>query len=348
MRREVTGPIGRRAFIASGLASAALLATGCTSTMVGVDPPTDHGTLFDVLWSEVDRRYPAFALKGVDWAATRALYRPRALAARTPETLAVVLGDMLAELRDMHVSLTPFGVGSTLRYTAPSSAALSAAAIAPTAYLRGGGTATARLLHGTLDDGVGYLRIPSFHGEGWGGEVDVALASLGSASRLVVDVRGNGGGIYDTALSIAGRFTTSSRRFGYLQFRDGPAHTDLTAFIPETLHPAGTRRFDGPVVLLVDDAVYSAAETFTLAMRARGDVTVVGTTTGGASGGPTPRELPNGWVYQLSEWIEYTLDRTPFEGTGLAPDVVARGSLAEARAGRDVILEQGLEVVRAM
>ena len=68
MHQHAPHPVGRRAFLASGLLLAAGCVTGCAGTIVGVDPPTDAATLFDVLWEEVDRRYPAFALKGVDWA----------------------------------------------------------------------------------------------------------------------------------------------------------------------------------------------------------------------------------------------------------------------------------------
>lgn len=86
----------------------------------------------------------------------------------------------------------------------------------------------------------------------------------------------------------------------------------------------------------------SCAEDFVLAMRVLPTVTVVGDTTGGGSGGPIVRELPNGWTYQLSEWIEYIPSRQMFEGVGLAPGVVAKATLADAEHGVDAAMERAI------
>jgi C-terminal processing protease CtpA/Prc len=74
----------------------------------------------------------------------------------------------------------------------------------------------------------------------------------------------------------------------------------------------------------------------------RPQTTIVGDTTGGASGGPIVRELPNGWTYELSQWIEYTPNKTTFEGVGLAPDVVVKPTSATFAAGKDEVLEQAI------
>jgi C-terminal processing protease CtpA/Prc len=73
---------------------------------------------------------------------------------------------------------------------------------------------------------------------------------------------------------------------------------------------------------------------------------IVGDTTAGATGGPIIRELANGWTYQLSEWIEYTSDRVPFESVGLAPTIVARTTADESARGVDAVLERAMELAR--
>jgi C-terminal processing protease CtpA/Prc len=103
--------------------------------------------------------------------------------------------------------------------------------------------------------------------------------------------------------------------------------------------PGGRMRYAGPVVVLTNRAVYSAAEEFVLAMSALPQVTTMGDVTGGASAAPAVRELPNGWTYQMSTWIEYTLDRRPFEGEGLEPDVVVRPERWNPRGSVDEMLE---------
>jgi C-terminal processing protease CtpA/Prc len=75
-------------------------------------------------------------------------------------------------------------------------------------------------------------------------------------------------------------------------------------------------------------------------MRGTGAAKIVGDTTAGVTGGPIVRELANGWTYELSQWIEFTSDKKPYEGIGLPPDIVVRSNAALARAGNDPALEQ--------
>jgi Periplasmic protease len=60
--------------------------------------------VFDRVWGEVRSQYYDPDLHGVDWAAARRAYRPRALAAVDDRALYRVLGEMLALLDDPHAS----------------------------------------------------------------------------------------------------------------------------------------------------------------------------------------------------------------------------------------------------
>jgi C-terminal processing protease CtpA/Prc len=119
--------------------------------------------------------------------------------------------------------------------------------------------------------------------------------------------------------------------------RNGPGHDDVTAPATQYVQPRGSRSFRGPVMLLTNKRVYSAAEDFALAMRQLPNVTIMGDTTAGSSGRPVTRELPNGWTYTISTWIEYDLDHRPIEGAGIAPATVVRPTRAELSAGNDVV-----------
>lgn len=57
---------------------------------------------FDFVWSTVNERYYDPAFNGVDWAAARGRWRPRALAAATDEDFWHALDRMTGELRDAH------------------------------------------------------------------------------------------------------------------------------------------------------------------------------------------------------------------------------------------------------
>jgi peptidase S41-like protein/tricorn protease-like protein len=328
------------------------LAGGCATDLVGPPPSTDYASLFDTVWREFDLHYSFFELKGVDWNAVGARHRPAAVAATSDRAFAAELAAMFAELHDPHVSLTPFGPGSTMRYIAPSdtartnySAPQTLARYVPSAKTTSNGTG--HVQYGMTASGVGYMRIASFIGQGWSSEIDEALGALGSASSMIVDIRGNGGGNRNVALEMAGRFADRSRVFGYLRYRNGSGHGDFTDYVTETVDPQGSRRFSGPVYVLTNRGDYSSAEDFVLAMRVLPQVTIVGDTTGGASGGPIVRELPNGWTYELSQWIEYTPDKKTFEGAGLAPDIAVKPTVTTFAAGRDAVIDQVLTLAGA-
>ncbi len=330
--------------LSAALLSAALLSAGCADLVVGSPPKTDRAAIFDDLWSEVDRRYPFLTYKNVDWQAIGDKYRAPALAAASDDAFAKQLGAMLAELKDPHVSLTPSG-GNPIRYVSATEnrATWFDGSIANLQLTDVRTTSAGSITYGMAGSNVGYLRIASFVG-GSASEVDEALKNMPNATTLLVDVRDNRGGSRPLAIEVAGRFMTGTHTFAYLRFRNGAAHDNFTSDIPQTVSPAG-RKFTGAVQVLANRHTMSAAEDFILAMRTESNVTVVGDTTAGVTGGPMPRELANGWTYELSEWIQYTPQHKIFEGVGLAPDVVVQPTPADYFAKKDPALARA--VVRA-
>ncbi|MBX2797385.1 MAG: winged helix-turn-helix domain-containing protein, partial [Myxococcales bacterium] len=90
-----------------------------------------------------------------------------------------------------------------------------------------------------------------------------------------------------------------------------------------TTDPVDACAFDGPVAVLTDTFTASAAEVFTLAMRAQPGVTIVGEPSMGAFSDGVNRELPNGWVYGIAigDWRDG--NDVSFEGQGVPVDVAA-------------------------
>lgn len=64
--------------------------------------------IFDTLWHEIDWRYSYLGLKGIDWPAQKAQFRPLAEAAPDDEAFYKVLQQMLAVLQDGHTYLTSY------------------------------------------------------------------------------------------------------------------------------------------------------------------------------------------------------------------------------------------------
>jgi len=326
--------------------AAALLAAGCTGVFVGPNEALEGTALFEHVWRDVDRHYSLFVLKAVDWDSLHGVYAPQAAEAGTDADLADVVGAMLLELRDLHVNLV---VGPRVyRYAGYDTRPwFFDSVVVRTSYVTDNHPAPGGRVHfGHAAPDIGYVRIPNFRGADPGPDLDAALAQLGDVRALIVDVRNNNGGSRENGLQIAGRFADRERIYGFAQFRDGPGHDEFTPREPRRIPPVGARRFERLVAVLTNRRSFSATESFVLAMRVLPTVVVIGDSTGGASGAPLARELPNGWTYRFSLSLEYAPDSTTYESVGLAPDVWVRGSAGELTAGRDAVLDTALAVIR--
>lgn len=319
-------------------------AVACIDPILGPEPdPDDPLENFDTLWREFDRYYPFFELKGLDWDSLRAEYRPRIHPGANHETLFTVISAMLDELKDGHLNVfTNVGTYGYIGWYTDRPVSydhgLIEESIPGLVSLDAG-----KMEYGEAVEGIGYIRIRSFI-RGLDVAMDSALAALDTRRGLIVDVRHNGGGSDSEAREMAGRLVNARRVYRTVRVRNGPEHDDFTEPIPSYVEPRGDRRFDGPLVLLTDRRTFSAAESFVLAARTRaGPTTVVGDTTGGGSGFPMLRELPNGWRYRLSRWIAYDVYGNTFEGIGLAPDEVVT---FEELAPTDTILERAVAILQ--
>ena len=96
------------------------------------------------------------------------------------------------------------------------------------------------------------LRSNTFRGEGWGGEIEIALNALSEVGNLILDLRSNTGGTLSTTEDIAGRFISQAQIYAHTQTRAGQGHNNLT--LPETvsIQPKGQIRLVKPIVILTN------------------------------------------------------------------------------------------------
>ena len=84
---------------------------------------------------------------------------------------------------------------------------------------------------------------------------------------------------------------------------------------------------------------FSANESFVAAMRELPNVTVIGDTTGGASGNPKTYALGNGWRFTVPRWMEFGPDRQPIEWKGVAPSVAIPWSARDFYSEGDPLID---------
>lgn len=320
------------------LAAALLAGAGCGSSPTA---PETREEQFDALWETFDRTYPYFTYKAVDWDAARDTYRDAAVRAATMEAFALVVGQMLAPLRDLHVYLESPGGSRTPTYVPVTSVNWSR----PTwlGYIQRNDWVSVEGWGWGLWGDVGYIAIGSWSESQLStANFDRALDNLRNAREIIIDVRMNGGGNDALAFDVAARFADRSRVTGYTRVRNGPRHDDLSAPQPRTVAPRGAWQYTKPVTVLIGRAACSSNESFVAAMREFPHVTLIGDTTGGATANPRRLPLGEGWHYTVSTWIETTADGRIIEWNGIAPDVAVPWSAQTLAAGIDETLDFAL------
>ena len=175
--------------------------------------------------------------------------------------------------------------------------------------------------------------------------IDASRETLG----VVIDLRGNPGGVGGMAMGIGGHFTAEPISLGTMKTRDTEVHFRSN---PRRVDRAGNpvAPLDVPVAILVDEMSASTSEIFAGGMQEAGLARVFGRQTPGAALPAAMLELPNGDVL-LHAFADFTTPRgVRLEGRGVLPDevveldaeVLSNGGDPDLRAAAAWILDQWL------
>lgn len=186
----------------------------------------------------------------------------------------------------------------------------------------------------SLSPDVGYIKFNAFAVPVIARFCD-SLTEFHDKSSIIVDLRGNLGGILGSMIGLTGMLTDRNMSIGTFVARNGSS-----PFTAESK----AKNFKGKLILLVDSLSMSAAELFTAGLQGHGRAIVVGERTGGQSLPAVWTKLSTGavMVYPVADFI--TPKGVSLEGVGLQPDHVVsldRGSLLK---GSDTQLEKALAI----
>ena len=162
------------------------------------------------------------------------------------------------------------------------------------------------------------------------------------ASGIIIDLRGNPGGLAAMIMGISGHFLTERKPLGTMKTRDAELRF---AANPRLVNAAGERvePFAGPVAILIDGMTGSASECFAGGMQAIGRARVFGQTSMGQALPAFFAKLPNGDVLIHATGDFVTADGTRLEGRGVVPDEPVAIDRAALLAGRDATLDRALK-----
>lgn len=185
---------------------------------------------------------------------------------------------------------------------------------------------------------TGYIHI-SLLGERTETELLQALRELREkgAQRLVLDLRGNPGGLLDIAVRVAGQFLDGGPVV-YERRKDGSERA-------YSARPGGSA-VEMPLVVLVDGGTASGAEVIAGALQARGRARLVGEKTYGKGAVQNVYDLSDGSSLHVTVAKLFTPDKRLIDGEGLQPDEAVPFPQESRDRGEDPQLQRALEVLR--
>lgn len=174
-----------------------------------------------------------------------------------------------------------------------------------------------------------------------------AVDRFRTADGIIIDLRGNPGGLAAMMIGISGHFLGERKTLGMMKTRDNELRFDAN---PRLVDASGARvqAYSGPVGIIVDGLTGSASECFAGGMQSIGRVRVFGQTSMGQALPALFDRLPDGDVLIHATGDFVTADGTRLEGRGVIPDEIVPIRREDLLGGHDAPMEAALAWIDRM
>lgn len=175
-------------------------------------------------------------------------------------------------------------------------------------------------------------------------KLEQTFGEIEDCQAVVIDLRGNPGGIAGLAAGVAGYLVDSPTRpvIGTMKMRGTELKLNI---MPRRTDSKGGRRrpFAGPLAILTDGGSASTSEFFAGGLQVLGRAYVFGETTAGAALPSVMEKLPNGDVLQhaIADFVLANGERV--EGKGVIPNVPVTVDRKTLLTGTDPIQQAALD-----
>jgi len=189
------------------------------------------------------------------------------------------------------------------------------------------------------DPTIGYIALSRFSGES-GKEIGAALQDLlaQGATRFILDLRQNGGGLRDSAVAVADHFLDEGPVLTIESQTEGERVFSTT---DETLLP------DAPLAVLIDGGTASASEIVAGALRDRDRATLIGSKSFGKGSVQLVFDLSDGSSVHVTSARWFTPDHHQLDQNGLDPDIPVEVTQDDIDNGRDPALARAIDFLQA-
>ena len=183
-----------------------------------------------------------------------------------------------------------------------------------------------------LAQNVAYFKLSTVSQNDARGYIERAMGTRG----LIIDIRNYPGAFM--VFELGGHLVAEKTPFA--RFTRGDPSNPGAFLWTETVgvQPLAPR-YEGKVVILVDESSVSQSEYTAMAFRAVPGAVVMGSQTAGADGNVSRLALPGGLQVTMSGIGVFYPDRRPTQRIGIVPDIVVSPTLRGIRGGVDEVLE---------
>lgn len=177
-------------------------------------------------------------------------------------------------------------------------------------------------------------------------ELRHAVDSVADCAGIVIDLRGNPGGVGAMVMGFAGYFVETPVSLGTMRMRDLKLSFAIN---PRRVRIKGVEDgpFMGPVAILVDAMTASTSEIFATGMQRLGRARVFGQRSSGAALPALMQGLPSGdvFVHAIADFTDPSGNR--IEGAGVVPDEIIPLTERDLSHNIDAPLNAAIEWIAA-
>lgn len=187
-----------------------------------------------------------------------------------------------------------------------------------------------------LTGNIGYIRfniwvVPQM------AKIRAAIREFAGTDGLILDLRGNPGGVGGMAAGVAGLLLEKQVSLGRMTMRGGAL--DFVAYPQPSPFP-------GPIAILTDYGSASTSEVFAAGLQELGRATIVGEMSAGAVLPSVIVPLPTGAMFQYAVADYRSPKNVLVEGRGVTPDIAVAPDRKAMIDGRDVQLEAAIKSIK--
>lgn len=196
-----------------------------------------------------------------------------------------------------------------------------------------------KTVRSSIDKNIGYIQITSFISNSTPNEFLEALENTRNTKGLILDLRGNTGGLLTNAVFIANLFIEKGKLVSIVG-RNGYRYDVMAQDTNFQVHK--------PIILLVNGASASASEILSGAMKDYHKAKIIGTKTFGKGMVQKIIPMPNKTGLNLTIAKYLTPKGKDINKKGIAPDLEIKFTQKDIKANKDVQLDKAKDIMEQM